>query len=290
MDPRARQYMYVQDVDHLKIDFKELPNILNKSAAEQWAFIVHDKDMDEKGNPTRSHVHVILKYAYPQILSHVVRIFNDKPQYLQIWKGRINNAYSYLIHRTADAQNKYQYSPGDVTASFDFVAKIKKIEGKVNHKTVNRLLINHYLDDYAAGALSITELEQKIGIVQVAKHKTVIDHIDQINAARKHKVWLANFAGKRMECLWLCGDSGTGKTSYAHWITRNDEVANLGSSRDYFQEYHGEKVVILNDLSPNDFNYGDLLRLLDPYEHDKMAPRRYNDVPLNLEMLIITTL
>ena len=92
-----------------------------------------------------------------------------------------------------------------------------------------------------------------------------------------------------METHWVWGEAGAGKTRYARWLTRNQKVAVLGSSRDYFQEYHGERFVILNDLRPNDFKYADLLRLLDPFEIGKMAPRRYKDLPLNIEMLIITT-
>lgn len=100
---------------------------------------------------------------------------------------------------------------------------------------------------------------------------------------------MAEFQGHRMETHWVWGEAGVGKTRYARWLTRNQKVAVLGSSRDYFQEYHGERFVILNDLRPNDFKYADLLRLLDPFEIGKMAPRRYKDLPLNIEMLIITT-
>ena len=63
---RARQFMYMQDVDHLKIKEKSLKSILNKSGALEWSFIKHDQDIDENGKLIRPHYHVILKYEYPR--------------------------------------------------------------------------------------------------------------------------------------------------------------------------------------------------------------------------------
>ncbi len=37
LDLRARQWMYVQDIDHLKIDLNNLINILEKSNCLEWA-------------------------------------------------------------------------------------------------------------------------------------------------------------------------------------------------------------------------------------------------------------
>lgn len=285
--------MYMQDLDHLKVDLKDIPKILSKSNCTEWAYIIHDKDKKDNDNSKiRPHIHLVLKYTNPQILSHVARrlLKEYKPQYLQVWKGRINNAYSYLIHATEDAENKFQYDPSEVVASFDYVSRMKEIAQKVKKHTSNSKMVNTFIELYADRKISFDDLENKIGIVQLAKHKTVIDQIDELNAMKKHKEWLKQFKNKRSETIWLWGSAGVGKTRYARFLLKNDDdVAILGSSRDYFQEYHGETKVILNDLRMNDFKYQDLLRITDPYEHDKMAPRRYHDIPLNIEMLIITT-
>ncbi len=217
-------------------------------------------------------------------------MFKDKSQYFQIWKGRINNAYSYLIHATSNATGKKRYDPKKVIASFDFEKKIRQIQDQVSNKRViTSKDVDIFLNKYADGEIKYKELEEAIGIAQLAKKKNIIDHIDQINAVKEHKQWLRHFEGHAMESLYLYGDAGVGKTRYARWLTRKEKVAILGSSKGYFQEYHGERIAILNDLRPNDFNYADLLRILDPYEHNKVAPRRYHDIYLNLEMLIITT-
>ncbi len=86
-----------------------------------------------------------------------------------------------------------------------------------------------------------------------------------------------------MTTLWLYGKAGVGKTRLAEHMLKGKDYITLGSSRDHFQEYRGQRFVILNDLRPNDFEYSDLLRLLDPYQHDKAVPSRYHDKRLNLE-------
>ena len=93
-EPRARQFMYVQDLDHLKVKEDDLSDILNKSGALEWAFIKHDKDpqKDEDGKIIRPHIHVVLKYENPQKVSTVANLFKDKSQYVDVWKGRIANA------------------------------------------------------------------------------------------------------------------------------------------------------------------------------------------------------
>lgn len=286
---RARQFMYMQDFDHLKIDFNDLTNILTKANIQEWAYIIHDKDTDQNDQLIRKHLHVVLKYANPQILSHVVRLFNDEPQYLEVWQGRISNAYSYLIHATLEAKDKYQYDPKNVVASFDFLARITEIQTSVNQSRLNSKVVANFLTQYANEEISYQELVNIVGLAEIAKRKSVIDNITKLIADKKHGEWLKDFHDRKAETIWLWGSAGVGKTRYANKLVHGENVAILGSSRDYFQDYQGEHYVVLNDLRPNDFRYADLLRLLDPYEHDKVAPRRYHDVKLNIEMLIITT-
>lgn len=289
-EPRARQFMYVQDLDHLKVDEKDLPTILKKSGALEWAFIKHDKDpqKDQDGKTIRPHLHVVLKYENPQKISSVASMFKDQPQYVGVWKGRIANAYSYLLHETEEAQSqgKHVYKASDVVASFDFEARMKSIRAKV---TKSPKYVSSLIDQYAESKITYDELESQIGISQLARRKKLVDQITELRAEKEHEKWLKDFKGKKMKVLWLYGAAGVGKTRFAEYLFRNKKYSILGSSRDYFQDYCGEHFVILNDLRPRDFSYSDLLRILDPYQHDKSAPSRYHDKKLNLEEIIITT-
>ena len=319
---RYRQFMYVQDLTHLKVKPTELKQICEKSGAESWAFILHNRDqkddsagiLDEnctkctsssKGEITssspstnahkplvRQHFHVVLKFKDAHSIASIAKLFNDKEQYIEVWKGKIENAWSYLLHRTSGAQDKFQYSPDDVTSNFDFAKEIKKIEDKVKR---SRTSINDKIQSYTEGEISKDQLIDEIGILEYAKRKRTLDAVEQLLEARRQEQWLKEFEGKQCEVVWVYGPAGSGKTTFAKkaYDDLNLSYTILGSSKDPFQPYSciedKGKNIILDDLRPNVFEYADLLQILDPYQHKKMGPARYHDRPLTLEKVIITT-
>lgn len=323
---RYRQFMFVQDLTHLKVKPTELKQILEKSGAEKWAFILHDKDSkdDSKGilddnsgengtlgtpskegeitspSPSnnhskplvRQHFHIVLKFENAHTISSVAKLFKDEDQYVQVWNGRIENAWSYLLHRTAGAKSKHQYSPDAVTSNFDFKKEIKKIEDRVKQSRAN---INAEIQSYTEGEISKNQLIDEIGILEYAKRKKTLDAVEQVLEVRRQTAWLKEFEGKECKVIWICGPAGSGKTTGAKKIFENSDLPYtvLGSSKDPFQPYscieEKGKNIILDDLRPNVLDYADLLRILDPYQHEKMGPARYHDRPLTLEKIIITT-
>ena len=102
-----------------------------------------------------------------------------------------------------------------------------------------------------------------------------------------------NEQGKQVTVIWLYGEAGTGKTRLAREIAtkRNQPYYISGSSRDVFQAYSGEHTIILDKLRPKVMEYQDILRIMDPFglTDGVMAPSRYVDKPLAVDLIIITT-
>lgn len=321
---RARGFMFVQQISFLKFipekdislldDFiqsnqsklnlnlkkainEAFENILNSSGANEWAFILHDKDVNKDGSLKAPHYHVFLYFKNAKSVKRIAKLFSDEPERVEIWKYSKNNAYSYLIHETTQARQKkkYHYSDNDVKASFDFIKKINIIRSTVKTKKLDRLSDNQVeqiIQLYADEKLDLEKLHRILGSFYLAKNKTLISNIEQDLALKKHKEFLTNYRNKRCWVIWIYGEAGVGKTSTVRKVLEQEyknNVCILGSSKDYFQDYAGENYIVINDLRPNEINYGDLLRLFDPFEHDKKAPARYHDKYLNAKQIYITT-
>lgn len=202
------------------------------------------------------------------------RNWGDEPQYMEIWSRKEGNGYSYLIHATKNSINKYQYSPEEVKANFNYQEEIRKITEKVKRstqKTDSEIL----LDYLYKGEITKEELEKKLSGSQYGRLKRQIEDVWHKHLQFEADKWRAEMkkSGKRIEVIWISGKSGTGKTSLAieYAEKTNRPYFITGSSRDIFQNYSGEHTVIIDEFRTDMMKYADLLRILDPFGNQVMA-------------------
>ncbi|MFF2178006.1 Rep family protein [Lysinibacillus sp. NPDC058147] len=260
------------------------------------AAIIHDKDMNEEGNSVEKHVHVVLQFENQRSLERLAKLLNE-PQIssFQQWRGNVNNAYSYLVHQTKEAKGKYQYQLEEVKANFDYPTLMSDITKKIEQK--NKMkdseIIKSLLDQLGADELSKDEVILNLTGSQFAKAKKQINDVYQQVQEQKSKVWLEEQKSKNepITVIWIYGGSGTGKTALAKKYADEQNVKYFitGSSRDSFQHYDGEHLVILDELRPTTFNYDDLLKMLDPFGENPKAPSRFFDKSLMIDIFIITS-
>ena len=289
--------MYTQQMEHLPFRTREEleERIKTKLAPKKYAISeVHDKDMDEDGNPVKEHIHVMLCFQNARSLKNVASILGDKPQYLEKWDERANNGFAYLVHATSGAKVKAQYSPANVLANFPYAEELKKQTLEVLKKK-SRQKIDVLLDAYYNEEMTLDELEQELTGAQYGRYKKQIDNITSKILERHADIWRQDMVknNRRIKVIWIYGAAGTGKTSLARSIAKQDGRAYYvsGSSRDVFQSYNGEHILILDELRSNVIPYHDLLRILDPFGNQEriMAPARYSDKSLACDLIIITT-
>lgn len=290
---RSKNMMYTQQIRHLPAGtIEQLTARLEEMAPKKYALIVHDKDVGEQGEPVEDHVHVMLSFENARSVNSIAKELGDKPQFIEMWKGKAENGYSYLVHATKDSINKYQYSPSKVTANFNYQEEIKRITEEVerSRQTASSKIL---LDCLYKGEISKVELEKRLSGSQYGRMKRQIEDVWCKHLQFQAEKWREEMkkSGKRIKVIWISGEAGTGKTSLAREYAEksNRPYFITGSSRDIFQNYSGEHTMIIDEFRADMIKYPDLLRILDPFGSQVMAPSRYSDKPLACDLILITS-
>lgn len=301
---KCKNMMYAQKTSHLpaEIQTKEaLADLIERELKpNRYAVIVHDKDTNKDGSPKEPDMHAMLCFSNARYLSAVAKKLGDKEQFIEKWNGDANNGFSYLLHRTkkARAEGKYQYDPEEVTANFDFPSLIAGIESKMERgRKVSEenagYSINELLNALYLGIMSKEEVERHMTGAQYGRYRRQIEDVWHKRLRNLADEWRAEMAAqnRRIKVIWIYGPAGMGKTSlaraYAEQIGQSYYIS--GSSRDPFERYAGEHTLIMDELRPNIIPYQDLLRLLDPYGAQVVAPARYSDKAIACDTIIITS-
>lgn len=297
---KCRAIMYEQQVRYLPNEQspQELYNLLLENLKpELCALIVHDKDTKEDGvTPVEPHIHIMMRFENARSLNSVANILGDKPQYFEAWPRNYKNGFSYLIHATDRAKNKYQYSASEVIANFDYIAFIKDVEEKVvsaSRKTTKEK-VDYILNMVASGDMTIREAREEMTGAEYAKNCHLLQRANEKNLIRKaeelkEELMISN---KPVEVYWIYGTTGTGKTRMAKAIARGEkEEFYISSTRkDPFQFYSGEHIIILDEIRSETIYYSELLSILDPFSLGAVkVTSRYSNKILSCRMFIITT-
>ena len=295
--PRKRPYnfMLVQRPEYLKPPYNTLDKLLNrleKIGAESYAGIVHDKDSGET-----PHIHIFMHFPHGREISAVAKKLNIDPQWLECWDDGIDNGFAYLTHRTKKAHTDYQYNPCEVQANFDYAKWLHGYEARQKEKKQIRKEYNgdikHLLDCLYIGAITKEEVEQKLSGSQYATYHKKIDDVwaKRLQNVAEQRIAERKASGEKVTVVWIYGVSGAGKTRFAKEqaakADRNYFIT--GSSRDPFQRYGGQDVIIYDEARPGDIAFSDLLKLLDPFGEDVSAPSRYYDKAICASIYYITS-
>ena len=272
----VRQMEIVQDKDKLKVDLQQV--LMKYKTIKKWAYILHDKD------DTRPHYHIYVNFGGNVVSSKDVANwfqlgYTDKDgiehsgeQFIEKVKGRSADMLMYLTHQNDSQQNKHQYSPDEVHANFDFKTEIQnaKILGDFNKYSYAQQL----------------EYIKKLPISEQSSAYSKLTNLWKL-----HCQWLSLHNDRKIDVVFICGKGGTGKTYYAKKLLKslNYDFCVSSSSNDPFQDYMGQKAIILDDFRDRSLNnFEDLLKLLDNNTASSVKSRFTNKV-FNGEMIVITS-
>ena len=253
------------------------------SVIKDYAYICHDKDIKDDGTPKDAHIHLMMRFndSVPTtaILAHAKAVFgNDTTvtdsqlEKCKKWKS----AVAYLTHE--NVTGKYVYERSEVVSNYNFE---QDIEDALSDKIRREKLIT----DIADGKIKQYNIHMHCSVVEFDKWKKSID-----NAFAYRQKILLEKGDRDMKCIYIQGDSGVGKTTYAKELCENKEYSYFVSSgsNDVLDGYAGQDAIILDDLRPSALKLADLLKMLDNNTASSV-PSRYSNKVLECRLIVITT-
>jgi len=260
----AKHCEVVCNKDKLSVDIQQ--TIREYKTIKYWAYILHDKD------DTAPHYHIYLNFGTSSVdFEQVAKWFKLESNFVSKVKGRKTDMLKYLIHANDTQLHKHQYDIKEVVANFDVGTEIvkSKILGDFDNYSFAQQL--QYVDSLPIG-------EKLSAMNQLKKLWEIRCKILSLNSDRKINV------------LFFCGKSGTGKTYHAKKFLekKNIDYCVSSSSNDPFQDYMGQKAIILDDLRDEAFEFEDLLKILDNNTASSVRSRFSNKV-FNGKMIVITS-
>lgn len=262
---KLKQYEVVSRVEYFKEPLQEI--FRRYRTIKKWAYILHDKDQD-----SFPHYHIYLNFGNSGVDSKIVaEWFGLQETCVNKIHGRAVDMLQYLTHSNDTQKNKYQYSPSEVVANFDFEREIEK----------SKILGDFKKYSYAQQLEYINSLP----VMEKTQAFTKLQRLWQL-----HCQCLMLKPDRNVQVVFIQGKGGTGKTYYAKKLLTSMglDYCISSSSNDPFQDYLGQKAIILDDLRDRSFEFEDLLKILDNNTASSVRSRFSNKV-FNGEMIVITS-
>lgn len=150
-----------------------------------WAYILHDKDVNENGELKKPHVHWVGR-ATPRCLSVVSNFLGLPENDIEVVKN-FDNMVMYLIH--LNDIDKFQYSPDDVETNLPNIGQLlrRQSEGQIVKDLASAKMNKSWYDlvQYAVDIDSYDILRRNLGVirliweeVQLADAKRLLDGRD----------------------------------------------------------------------------------------------------------------
>lgn len=132
-----------------------------------WAYILHDKDVNENGELKKPHIHWVGR-ATPRCLSVVSNFLGLPENDIEVVKN-FDNMVMYLIH--LNDIDKFQYSPDDVETNLPNIAQLlrRQSEGQIVKDLASAKMNKSWYDlvQYAVDIDSYDILRRNLGVIRL---------------------------------------------------------------------------------------------------------------------------
>jgi len=246
--------------------------ISGRKTIKLYAFILHDRDLDENGNTKKSHFHLYLNFGNSSTdFKYIARWFSTDENKVNRIKSNRQAVLLYMTHSTTP--DKAPYAAAEIKANFDVAREIKLAESRNGNSE------RTILDGCADGTITPENYSDYVSSTK---------YIELEPQMKRAWTWYQNAELKRTnsrrECcvLWVCGPSGTGKTTLVSLLAEKLEQSLYitATGKDPFSDYSEQPIIALDDIRANvPFNFAEFLKVIDPHYASPLASRYHNKRP-----------
>lgn len=251
----------------------------SKKTVKQYAFILHDQDVDEKGNLLKPHYHVYLGFGTGSVkYEHAAKWFQTTPDKVERIKSNLPFTLQYYMH--IHQENKHQYPMEAIVANFDVAAELADNQAETS--------LNNLIRQCADGTITPYNYTDFISPTIYSRHEVKFQRAWTYADQKRNN---ATEGQRSCHTIWVCGKSGVGKTTLCKRYADAQHLPSytIATGKDPFSHYAGQPALILDDLRPSEpFSYAELLRVIDPY-HTAPMQSRYRNKLLNCSLIFIPT-
>lgn len=293
------------------------------SSVSEYAYIRHDKDIDEDGSIVDPHYHLMVMFtgAIPvsAIVSRIAKaVPKDIADYILINVAQNQEKYcsnaslnpivsyivggpgfpqcstvgskggmlNYLTHR--DEKGKHVYEVSEVITNMDYEKETEEIHAQkqLQYSSTRAFEIRDML---LSGKVRHCDLYYDNS--PVTEHEMITYKRDIEESIRIYNEKQIQKGEKHMEVIFITGPGRIGKDSFAMDLFKHrlrKRVYRCNNSDNPFDNYKGEDVVIWSDARDNNMKPQQLFNLLDNY-YGSRQKARYYDRAVNCETLVITS-
>ena len=265
------QYFDTNDLDVIEQRIRDLTQF------KDFAMIIHDKDVNKETNALKPpHLHIVIQLKNTMTIESIAKAIGVQPQYVNKIRKSTKSAYLYLVHR--NAPEKYQYSVDEVRASFDYAEMVDNSKPLVDRDEIAKKI--------SEGIIKRYNLYEYIDVCEYAHNK---DFYEKCFQYRLEKI---NGLSRELECVYIYGDSATGKTTLARVLAemKGFHIYNAHIGKNPFDNYRGEECILLDDVRGSNWSLSDFLRLTDNNTDTSVAARYYNKSIRECKLIIATSI
>ena len=268
---------------------------LGHKTIKEWAYILHDKDVDENGKTKTAHWHIVLNCPSKAKLKSISEWFGVAENFIDIPKGRgaFGDCVAYLTHEEVREEKKHIYEHEEVKANFD----VKKF---FERRFEERKRFGKTLSEEEKIIIDVMEKGKTLSECRVENPLFYANNLRKLQMLRNDYLSKLEPPNLRIN-IYITGKGGIGKDLLSQAIARSffpnyeydeDIYFNVGSKGSAFEGYDGQPVIIWSDRRAIDLimelnGRGNVFDVFDSHPRKARQNVKYSSIALNNSINII---